>query len=403
MSSSPESANMSSPPESPAERRARIAAMRSSWLVHEGEDARLLGVSALIVVLRHMMAIQPAEMSADIARQPSSLFKLARLVVTDASRQRVLEMKQEAITDLCPNWATSDLDATSFRRLFTSDALTEALWSLHDHLLFDNRSWMLHPGETRWAYLPREPAVIVKQSLISYDGETDLGRRVSELFGFFKAPDGSQRVVLPNMPTFVRVLYTPHSNMASRYASLQHFEVRAPNVIPVEQDGTMRLEEERAFYSLVAAVRLRALPEEPDLVRTYKIPVTYVAPPEDGLPLVDDDWQLGRPGHSYMMLYARTPDPPDLNWHSPEVVFNVDDRIALLRQTGSVLSTQHFDLDSVPPAEDLRSKTLPSQRVATPAEEQPAAETDQLVVVPAQPSARPQLPPLRPPPLGWKR
>ncbi|KAI0852149.1 hypothetical protein F5Y00DRAFT_274365 [Daldinia vernicosa] len=283
----------------------------TTWLTFGVISKEVLGFEALAVVIRHLYAHLPISYWDDLDSEPLLLFRFARLTPVDAIWEFGGELKEKAILELCPDWqSAAGAETASFSRLIESEKLISHFWSRKEYLLFSRSVISKSPGGAEWKEIAtRDVETVAKAGLVQYDGTTPISREVSSRFGeFANESSGHRYLQASTFPVVIRVLYTPAPTATARFKDLQTVVLTSPHLQRVDgAQGQPRLRKLQDTYCLIASVRLRAEPASPDYVRTYDIKGTFIRPPVAGNNIVNEDWELGEQGHSYMLFYTFEP------------------------------------------------------------------------------------------------
>ncbi|KAK4451112.1 hypothetical protein QBC34DRAFT_458550 [Podospora aff. communis PSN243] len=130
-------------------------------------------------------------------------------------------------------------------------------------------------------------------------------------FGTLKVSDGVIQSTVPRFPTCIRVLYSPHdpnTDTLERDLTFAEFRVKRPVQDPGDPGKWEWVTERQGRpYRILAAVRLRANPDEKDLVRLYDIVGDETGKNLPHRPCIDDNWRVGVAGWSYYLVYVYCP------------------------------------------------------------------------------------------------
>lgn len=147
--------------------------------------------------------------------------------------------------------------------------------------------------------------MLAKESLLKWDGTVSLGFAIRTYLKTTSNYRGQSTWPLPNFPLCIRVLYTPKNNKSPRLQEILTLPLKfgARTEPWTQRDGTcsMKISTVSFSYRLVATVRLRSEKSGNDQVRLYKT---------SGEPHTSsrDEWQVGDPGHSYMLYFVASND-----------------------------------------------------------------------------------------------
>ncbi|RYP57306.1 hypothetical protein DL770_010700 [Monosporascus sp. CRB-9-2] len=264
------------------------------WPVYTEDSEQVLGLNALIVVLRHIYILGPPSLRESLDARGGSEHAVLRAVRTPSTdADAIARLKEEALGGVASESLLTE--AASFLQLIASEDMTKRVWSRPEFLLYSTQCFLWSEEASGWEECHEKCSgeALARKGLVAYDGSTDIGRRVCGLFGSFAPSFRPRYRILPGFPLALRVHYTPAGEHAAlAFGDLQSFVLRAASLSPT--DGVLRMQEEE--YRLCAVVRTRPRYEEPDLVRLYGPDGRYVMPPDGGGDIVEDTWALGQRG-----------------------------------------------------------------------------------------------------------
>ncbi|KAI6083325.1 hypothetical protein F4821DRAFT_263061 [Hypoxylon rubiginosum] len=289
------------------------------------------GISVFVCALRHLFVHVALKWRGDLRDTDNALFRIIRHyderenpllrfawsdLGTDGASLAVQDRTLEVIANhlLEANSLVADL---SFRGLAESTLMHTTLFQRPPFQLYHpyyfsqpiedpdvaGDAWDLH--DTR-----SHPAEVARRSLITWDGQGDLGDLITRKFGVFHLADGKTRCLwLCNHPVVIRVLYSPPASDAPPPPppSLSHitFDGLRARQEQLAPSGTIIHPPESHVrrYVLIVAVRLREHDEDRDLIHRYTIRGTEIPGPPD-YPYANPHWTLGQPGRQYMLFYS---------------------------------------------------------------------------------------------------
>ncbi|KAI1778706.1 hypothetical protein F4818DRAFT_438856 [Hypoxylon cercidicola] len=277
------------------------------------------GFQATLRSLQHIYAYLPDDLFREMSSDSLLVLQLAGRTYNKEEEELVEGLKNRAPGEMCPDWESGDR-AGSFFELVEGNKLISHLWSRRDFLLFNPRVISRDPDKRLWVENgpPKSREEVATHSLVEYDGTRPIEDDINQLFGSRLSPTGHQCLRLPMMPTILRVLYKPAETASVRFDKLQQFYIYALDIEP--QDGMIpryALGGTGHAYVLIATVRLRAKPDEPDFVRTYDQFGRYLVPYGESRIIRDDQWEVGQQDHSYMLVYASMGDD-----NEPSIAFS---------------------------------------------------------------------------------
>ncbi|KAF7559581.1 hypothetical protein G7046_g4573 [Stylonectria norvegica] len=298
------------------------------------------GLDCLVTIIRHLYGyilvgpyarenneqFAPAEACNPILRYAWKLFNHENESGTASSdaKKRWADDKLQLALNICAINGLAELDqhALSFENLVNSDLMMKTFWC---HPIFNmfRKERMIQLPDGNLVSRPFTNMEMATRSLLKLDRFRDPTMTLQDLFhqslGEVATPDGLEQLH-PNMPPFVRIVFSPPANFDNDY------EHEAPGVAQLQALGFYELQgfdmaeslvednDESSKYHLVATVCMRADTEEHDYIRTYMVNGFPIRPSLEGLNFVNYIWRVGKPGNRYMLFYARCPDI-SLTWN----------------------------------------------------------------------------------------
>lgn len=248
----------------------------------------------------------------------------------DDDRKRVevvQDMFMEAVAGV--DWGPGQR-TFSFEDLIESKLMLQTLWCRGIFLLYFGKACFRKIGSDRpWRltqlYNEHEHNLpLARKSLVEWDGKVSLDEEVASRFGTARREEtGMETLVVANDPLFIRVRYAPaDESCVWGFDDLRCLVLRSP-VLDTEGHSIVDFSKVSEGYILVAVVRLRARPDEDDLIRLWDASQARITLEGSS----EMDWRVGEPGYSYMLYYSRTDkdtvDDPvelvDFNSEHPEV------------------------------------------------------------------------------------
>ncbi|KAI0109725.1 hypothetical protein F4814DRAFT_377040 [Daldinia grandis] len=313
----------------------------------------LSGIDAFVCILRHLysqMAIHwrgdPKMTEPDLLqeiRKAEADNPLLRFAWSDIgqSRENVLAQSRvrEAIVARLTN-EDSQLIDLSFLGLAESDLMRRTLFCRPPFQLYDPNPLSQpiptdQPGE--WDIEKEaDAAERAKRSLITWNGQGNLGEFISDRFDISKSARNSRRYLYTsNKPLVIRVLYNAPAENAPGFSNLRLITVQGSCLTHIEgTESTVKIEKpENNFtrYTLIAVANLRSAGGDRDLVRRYSLDGRECWSPL-GFEYGHGSWKLEKPGQ-YMLFYVPAPAKPSLV-EPPEITDRPNDfdaKIALAR------------------------------------------------------------------------
>ncbi|KAI1261356.1 hypothetical protein F5Y18DRAFT_431191 [Xylariaceae sp. FL1019] len=280
------------------------------WPVHPDDEASLLGLNVMIIVLRQIYSVLPDDLVPTVGNETARILQVARSKSHEGNWSSIINKKLGAMYDICPDWK-EQARHQSFISLIESDLMIESFWARPCFHLYHNCVYYKPPdGDWSPHQKPASNLAIGKASLIRYTGELSLGHHISRIFSVrTMEPPGWHYLRFCKWPQLIRVHYTPASapESAPGFHDLCHLTINARYLEKSSIDDTKVDFRSTANvrYKLIAVVRLRSNDEAIDLVRLYNRHHTTMQPPDDAKRFFSNDWKLGEPGSSYMMFYLR--------------------------------------------------------------------------------------------------
>ncbi|KAG4224154.1 hypothetical protein PC116_g27388 [Phytophthora cactorum] len=227
------------------------------------------------------------------------------------------EIRQEIATRLMErDFGLSNL---SFVELAKSDFMCRTLFCRPPFQLNDGNPLSQpvltdEPGE--WDIETQTDSTeMAKSSMITWNGEGDLGTYISDKFGTFASARNKRRYLFTfNRPVVLRVHYHAPVENAPGFESLRLINVDGKCLRRIHNTSIMEItkpEESITLYTLIAVVRLRKTDENRDLIRRYGIDGVECWAPAN-FQYTEESWKLGEPGRQYMLFYAPALGTPPL-------------------------------------------------------------------------------------------
>ncbi|KAI0010042.1 hypothetical protein F4779DRAFT_326853 [Xylariaceae sp. FL0662B] len=320
--------------------------LQTIWPGTDDKTSSWPGLAVLVALLRVIYCQIPTdERATELAREQESanpILRLAWLAIESPPSSEYLRL-WDRIHDLFGSKAGEP--EPSCLDLMESDAMLSTFWSRPEFLLYQTRARRLSEPSGEWVEVrSHEPPNVAKHSLVRYDGSKPLGECVSQLFGCFRNDAGNLLTRLSNTPDSLRVLYTPTTSQAARFKDLVEFQLNSLQWRENEERTGYTLQEERERYVLMAAVRLRPTDSASDFFRAFSLAGGAVVPLAESA-IIDRVWRIGRPGSSYILVYASSGMPFRRPVEQMEEVRALDPNIPLYKADRNLLGDSVLDLD----------------------------------------------------------
>lgn len=288
--------------------------LQKTWPGAAGETADWPGLSALLVIIRHLYSMMPvySRVSEDTLKRETAnpILKLAWMNISRELEPEYRQLWQTIRNRLCPGPGESLL---TLWELFNSDLMVTSMWSADEFLLYDP-GLLAMPASTKEGgeWQRQEPYPIeevARHGIVEYDGSEELSDVLSNMFGAFADKSGNLFLRLFSQPIYLRVLYKPTS---AENVPIPEFDKLQTICFETQQwrrdnGNQWRLLLQKHWYSLVVTARLRPDEAEKDFVRLYAPNGGYIYPPESlqGSSILSSSWRVGMPEQSYLLIYVK--------------------------------------------------------------------------------------------------
>ncbi|GAP90345.1 hypothetical protein SAMD00023353_4900870 [Rosellinia necatrix] len=270
-----------------------------------------LNLDAAVVILRHLYSLLHVQQRhSDAIAQEELAHPILRFIWADfesgstSVAQSILRYEMQLADD--PKG-----ELTVFK-LFERPAMWDSLWARRAFRLYHPTVLGKGRDAEEWRIVDSQENVI-EESLVRWDGATNLGDYISALVGYTIDRVTQHRFIeFFGDPGIIRVRYqhTSDRQPPATYEDLRQIHIKPQRYRHAEDDPSRWViyeSEEPIRYMLVAVVRCSTQATEADQIRLYSIIGNPLSLPMDLKNYAGTHWNINKddPGRIYLLFYAR--------------------------------------------------------------------------------------------------
>ncbi|OTB08561.1 hypothetical protein M426DRAFT_263814, partial [Hypoxylon sp. CI-4A] len=275
-------------------------------------DVDVRNLQAVIVMLRHLLGFVTCS-----HRQIGEQNRLSGMLWADLEDEAGFAQQAQAQVAFL-RWFQEQYSGRpiTFENLVDNDHMWATFWNIPAFRLFHPVILAKTLAESEWHEARTDdPGLLVKRSMIEYQGQRDLGEHISERFRTVVDDDGIVRHRQSGDPSIIRVRYQHGCpDPPKTFQDLREIQVRPHQLREVDENGKISYKYDTSggepkTYLLVGVMRHGHVRNQSDLIRLYGIDGRYRRSAHvHTVNYTGIDWKLvGNVDDVYLLYYALAP------------------------------------------------------------------------------------------------
>lgn len=227
----------------------------------------------------------------------ATFLSTSRVAARSSLLEAALSSDGEGIRLFCDELASSDARDFSFEGVMQSASMQDAVWS-NDYFRLFNQALCRNSAHDSWRPVPDRVRLITQDEHLRWDGVA--GNNLTDHLSCYStvkedSRTGAQLARAVNAPMVLQVRFCNRNPGLTFYKDLFQFDLRVLGRAP---DGVLVFR-----YRCIAAVRLRANPDDYDTLRLYHPDGELLRHSPGKFPW-SDDWRV-QDGGQYALFFVR--------------------------------------------------------------------------------------------------